>query len=102
MTSDLRYCLPQPYDSSFGSDWLSSECLYGRLFSAGRYLVAIEAFLILTLTWLVSFLFAAFFQVWRLSYSWMACTPMTNYTVMYVCVPAQGKRMQQKLCIWGK
>lgn len=64
---------------------LSILCLYGRLFSTGRYPVTIKAFLILTLAWLVSFIFATFFQVWPLSCNWVACTPTTNYTVMYVC-----------------
>ena len=64
---------------------LSILCLYGRLFSAARYPVTIKVFLFLTSAWLVSFIFATFFQVWPLRCNWVTCIPTTNYTVMYVC-----------------
>ena len=64
---------------------LSILCLYGRLFSVGRYPVKIKVFIVLTLAWLLSFVFATFFQVWPLRCNWVDCTPTTNYTVMYVC-----------------
>ena len=64
---------------------LSILCLYGRLFSTGRYPLTIKIFLILTSAWLASFLFATFFQVWPLRCNWVTCIPTTNYTVMYVC-----------------
>ena len=37
----------------------------------------------LTIAWLVSFLFATFFQVWPLWCNWTVCDPTTNYPVMY-------------------
>lgn len=74
------------YILALGLVKLSILCLYGRLFSAGRYPVAIKVFLVLTSAWLVSFVFATFFQVWPLSCNWVNCTPTTNYTVMYVCL----------------
>ena len=64
---------------------LSILCLYGRLFSATRYPRIITIFLFLTSAWLVSFIFATFFQVWPLRCNWVTCIPTTNYTVMYVC-----------------
>ena len=64
---------------------LSILCLYGRLFSAARYPVTIKIFLFLTSAWLVSFIFATFFQVWPLRCNWVTCIPTTNYTVIYVC-----------------
>ena len=64
---------------------LSILCLYGRLFSASRYPVTVKIFLILTVAWLISFIFATFFQVWPLRCNWMTCIPTTNYTVMYLC-----------------
>ncbi|CAD6578978.1 MAG: hypothetical protein ASARMPRED_008913 [Alectoria sarmentosa] len=74
------------YILALGLVKLSILCLYGRLFSADRYPVVIKVFLVLTSAWLVSFIFATFFQVWPLSCNWVDCTPTTNYTVMYVCL----------------
>lgn len=64
---------------------LSILCFYGRLFSARRFPVVINIMLLLTGAWLVSFLFATFFQVWPLWCNWIVCAPTTNYPVMYVC-----------------
>ncbi|CAF9916363.1 hypothetical protein IMSHALPRED_003055 [Imshaugia aleurites] len=61
-------------------------CLYGRIFSTGRsFKVGIKIMILLTGAWLVSFLFATFFQVWPLWCNWIVCAPTTNYPVMYVC-----------------
>ena len=38
----------------------------------------------LVVGWLISFLFATFFQVWPLWCNWIECHPSTNYPVMYV------------------
>ena len=73
------------YILAVGMVKLSILCLYGRIFSTGRYPVTVKAFLILTLAWLVSFLFSTFFQVWPIRCNWVDCTPTTNYTVMYLC-----------------
>ena len=64
---------------------LSVLFLYGRLFSAGRFRMIILIMLVITVSWLVSFLFATFFQVWPLWCNWITCVPTTNYPVMYVC-----------------
>lgn len=60
-------------------------CFYGRLFSVRRFPVAVNIMIVLTGAWLVSFLFATFFQVWPLWCNWIVCAPTTNYPVMYVC-----------------
>lgn len=60
---------------------LSILCLYGRLFSANRYPIAVRVLLGITIAWLVSFLFATFFQVWPIRCNWVACKPTTNYTL---------------------
>ena len=86
MESQIVFVLQFWYILAVGLVKLSILCLYGRLFSASRYPVTIKTFLILTLAWLVSFIVATFFQVWPLSCNWVACTPTTNYTVMYVCL----------------
>ena len=85
MEPQIVFILQFWYVLAVGMVKLSILCLYGRLFSAGRYPVTIKIFVILTLAWLVSFLFATFFQVWPLSCNWVTCIPTTNYTVMYVC-----------------
>ena len=85
MEAQIVFILQFWYVLAVGMVKLSILCLYGRLFSAGRYPVTIKIFVILTLAWLVSFLFATFFQVWPLSCNWVTCIPTTNYTVMYVC-----------------
>lgn len=36
------------------------------------------------MAWLISFLFATFFQVWPLWCNWIVCVASTNYPVMYV------------------
>ena len=64
---------------------LSVLCFYGRIFAITRFPVSVNILLILVLAWLVSFLFATFFQVWPLWCNWIACVPTTNYPVMYVC-----------------
>ena len=48
--------------------------------------MTIKIFLALTMAWVVSFMFATFFQVWPLRCNWVTCIPTTNYTVMYVCL----------------
>ena len=64
---------------------LSILCFYGRLFSARRFPLVIHIMILVTCAWLVSFLFATFFQVWPLWCNWIVCAPTTNYPVMYVC-----------------
>ena len=64
---------------------LSILCFYGRVFSVRRFPVVVNIMIVLTGAWLVSFLFATFFQVWPLWCNWIVCAPTTNYPVMYVC-----------------
>lgn len=64
---------------------LSILCLYGRIFSARRFTMTINFFLSITLGWIISFLFATFFQVWPIRCNWVTCVPTTNYVVMYLC-----------------
>ncbi|KUJ11272.1 uncharacterized protein LY89DRAFT_786888 [Mollisia scopiformis] len=59
-------------------------CFYGRVFGIGRYPTSVIVLLGISAAWLISFLFATFFQVWPLWCNWIACTPTTNYPVMYV------------------
>ena len=64
---------------------LSVLCFYGRIFAIVRFPVSVNILLVLVLAWLVSFLFATFFQVWPLWCNWITCVPTTNYPIMYVC-----------------
>ncbi|MCJ1432687.1 hypothetical protein MMC27_002044 [Xylographa pallens] len=64
---------------------LSVLCFYGRLFAIRRFPVAIKIMIVIVIAWLISFLFATFFQVWPLWCNWITCVPTTNYPVMYVC-----------------
>lgn len=49
-------------------------CFYGRLFSGlgRRYPMGVLIVIALTLAWLVSFLFATFFQVWPIRCNWVS------------------------------
>ncbi|KAH8689928.1 hypothetical protein BGW36DRAFT_432893 [Talaromyces proteolyticus] len=58
--------------------------LYGRVFGIGRFPSSVLVLLGITAAWLISFLFATFFQIWPLRCNWVACDPTTNYAVMYV------------------
>ena len=60
-------------------------CLYGRLFSARGFPSAVKILLFITAGWLISFLFATFFQVWPIQCNWIVCDPTTEYSVMYLC-----------------
>lgn len=50
---------------------LSILCLYGRLFGASRFPISVKLLMILTIGWLISFLFATFFQIWPLWCNWI-------------------------------
>ena len=63
---------------------LSILCLYGRLFGVRRFPISVKIIVTLTIGWLISFLFATFFQVWPIWCNWIICQPTTNYPVMYV------------------
>ncbi|MCJ1247507.1 hypothetical protein MMC30_004721 [Trapelia coarctata] len=63
---------------------LSILCFYGPVFSLGRFPIPITIFIALVTSWLISFLFATFFQVWPLSCNWVDCEPTPNYLVMYM------------------
>ena len=73
------------YILAVGMVKLSILCLYGRIFSARRFTVIIKTFLLITLAWIISFLFATFFQVWPIRCNWVDCVPTTNYVAMYLC-----------------
>ena len=45
----------------------------------------IKVVIALTIAWLISFLFATFFQNWPLWCNWITCDRTTNYPVMYLC-----------------
>ena len=46
--------------------------------------LGIKIMLALVVGWMISFLFATFFQVWPLWCNWTVCDPTTNYPAMYV------------------
>ena len=73
------------YIIAIGMVKLSILYFYGRIFSVGRFPIAIQVFSGLTTAWLVSFLFATFFQAWPIRCNWVTCDPTTQYWVMYVC-----------------
>ena len=72
---------------SFGTSALIklSVLLYSRIFSTTRFPRIIKVAIGFTIAWLISFLFATFFQVWPFQCNWIACDPTTNYLVMHVC-----------------
>lgn len=86
MWAQIVFVLQFWYILALGLVKLSVLCLYGRLFTSSRYPMTIIIFLVLTMAWVVSFMFATFFQVWPLRCNWVTCIPTTNYTVMYVCL----------------
>ena len=86
MWAQIVFVLQFWYILALGLVKLSVLCLYGRLFTSSRYPMTIKSFLVLTMAWVISFMFATFFQVWPLRCNWVTCTPTTNYTVMYVCL----------------
>ena len=47
--------------------------------------MVIKIMILVTGAWLVSFLFATFFQIWPLWCNWIICALTSNYPVMYVC-----------------
>jgi len=57
---------------------------YGRMFSVGRFPLVIKIMSGVVVAWLISFLFATFFQDWPLWCNWIVCVASTNYPVMYV------------------
>ncbi|MCJ1485775.1 hypothetical protein MMC06_005950 [Schaereria dolodes] len=63
---------------------LSVLCFYGRIFTGIRFPTIIKAMLAVTISWLISFLFATFFQVWPIRCNWDACIRTTNYPAMYI------------------
>lgn len=63
---------------------LSVLCLYGRLFGTTKFPISVKIFLILTVCWLISFLFATLFQILPIWCNWIACPPTSNYPVMYL------------------
>jgi hypothetical protein len=63
---------------------LSILFLYGRVFGIGRFPISVLTLIGITTSWLISFLFATFFQVWPLKCNWVACIPTTDYAVMYM------------------
>lgn len=63
---------------------LSVLFFYGRIFSARRLPIIIRIMVTVTIAWLISFLFATFFQIWPIWCNWVLCKPTTNYPLMYV------------------
>ncbi|KAK3176372.1 hypothetical protein OEA41_007695 [Lepraria neglecta] len=63
---------------------LSVLYFYGRIFSVGRFPIIVKIMTVVVVAWLISFLFATFFQVWPLWCNWIVCVASTNYPVMYV------------------
>lgn len=58
--------------------------LYARIFRTSGMPLGIKIMMALVLGWMVSFLFATFFQVWPIRCNWIVCDPTTNYPAMYV------------------
>ena len=63
---------------------LSVLCFYSRLFSVDRTPLGVRVMQGLTICWLISFFFAALFQVWPIRCNWTPCHPTTNFPVMYM------------------
>ncbi|KAG6988559.1 choline transporter [Physcia stellaris] len=57
---------------------------YARIFRTSGMPLGIKIMMALVLGWMVSFLFATFFQVWPIRCNWVVCDPTTNYPAMYV------------------
>ena len=65
---------------------LSILFFYGVVFSAGKLNIMIKIMLLVTLSWMISFILATLFQIWPIRCNWTSCVrgSATDYPIMYI------------------
>ena len=82
--TQILYVLQFWYIISVALVKMSVLYLYARIFRTNGMPLGIKIMLALVVGWMISFLFATFFQVWPIRCNWVVCDPTTNYPAMYV------------------